>query len=121
VNARKFFPKLLAGALLVLVCATCALAEVGTPIPAPPQRWLTDTVHFLSAGTAAELDSRLEGYERSSGHQLLVYIGDTTGGVPIEDWAVKAFESWKVGRKGLDDGLVIFIMATDKHMRIEVG
>ena len=43
------------------------------------------------------LDSQLEAYERSTGHQLLVYIGKTTGGVPIEDWAVKAFQAWKVG------------------------
>jgi uncharacterized protein len=52
---------------------------------------------------------------------LLVYIGKTTGGVPIEDWAVKAFQAWKVGRKGLDDGLALFIMADDRRLRIEVG
>jgi uncharacterized protein len=83
-------------------------------------RWLTDTVQFLSPGMAAELDARLEAYERSSGHQFIVYIGNTTGDTPIEDWAVKAFESWRVGRKGLDDGLVLFVMA-DHHLRIEVG
>lgn len=67
------------------------------------------------------LDSQLEAYERSTGHQLLVYIGKTTGGVPIEDWAVKAFQAWKVGRKGLDDGLALFIMAEDRRQRMEVG
>jgi uncharacterized protein len=75
----------------------------------------------MSADAVRSLDSQLEAYERSSGHQLLVYIGKTTGGVPIEDWAVKAFQAWKVGRKGLDDGLVLFIMADDRRLRIEVG
>jgi uncharacterized protein len=98
-------------------------AQAGTevPIPASPQRWLSDEAGFLSPAVAAELDARLEDYERSSGHQLLVYIGRTTGDVPIEDWAVKAFEKWKVGRRGLDDGLVLFVMAADQRLRIEVG
>ena len=75
----------------------------------------------MSADAVRSIDSQLEAYERSSGHQLLVYIGKTTGGVPIEDWAVKAFQAWKVGRKGLDDGLALFIMADDRRLRIEVG
>jgi uncharacterized protein len=75
----------------------------------------------MSVDAVRSLDSRLEAYERSSGHQLLVYIGKTTGGVPIEDWAVRAFQTWKVGRKGLDDGLVLFLMTDDRRQRIEVG
>jgi uncharacterized protein len=75
----------------------------------------------MSPGAAARLDSQLEGYERSTGHQLIVYIGQTTGDAPIEDWAVRAFEKWKVGRKGIDDGLVLFIMAADHKLRFEVG
>jgi uncharacterized protein len=75
----------------------------------------------MSSVAAARLDAQLQGYERSTGHQLLVYIGQTTGGAPIEDWAVRAFEKWKVGRKGIDDGLVLFIMAADHQLRFEVG
>ena len=75
----------------------------------------------MSPGAANSLDSRLADYERSTGHQLVVYIGQTTGDAPIEDWAVRAFERWKVGRKGIDDGLVLFVMAADRKLRIEVG
>jgi len=75
----------------------------------------------MSVEALRSLDTQLEAYERYSGHQLLVYIGNTTGGVPIEDWAVRAFQAWKVGRKGLDDGLALFIMSEDHRLRIEVG
>jgi uncharacterized protein len=75
----------------------------------------------MSPGAAQALNSRLQDYERSTGHQLIVYIGQTTGDAPIEDWAVRAFAKWKVGRKGLDDGLALFIMASDRKLRIEVG
>lgn len=67
------------------------------------------------------MDDQLQAFERSTGHQVLVYIDRTSGGVPIEDWAVRAFENWKVGRRGLDDGLVLFIMSEDRRLRIEVG
>jgi uncharacterized protein len=124
VKPRRFFLPALAG-LLLLGFAAGAAAQSGTgtivPIPPSPQRWLSDEAAFLSPATAAELDARLQGYEGSSGHQVIVYIGKTTGAVPLEDWAVKAFAAWRVGRKGLDDGLVLFIMKDDKRMRIEVG
>jgi uncharacterized protein len=105
----------------LLACAGYLLAGQALKVPPAPDRWATDTAGFLSADTVASLDSRLEAFERETGHQVLVYVGRTTGGVPIEDWAVKAFEAWKVGRKGLDDGLVLFIMAEDRKVRIEVG
>ena len=75
----------------------------------------------MSPGAADSLDSRLAAYERSTGHQLIVYIGQTTGDAPIDDWAVRAFQRWKVGRKGIDDGLVLFMMAADRKLRFEVG
>lgn len=86
-----------------------------------PDRWVTDEAGFLSGGTRADLDARLESFERSTGRQVLVYIGRTTGNAPIEDWAARVFKDWRVGRRGLDDGLVLFIMAEDRRVRIEVG
>jgi uncharacterized protein len=82
---------------------------------------VTDRAGFLSASAASALDARLEAFERETGSQVLVYIDRTTGVVPIEDFAVRAFEAWKVGRKGLDDGAILFVMADDRKLRIEVG
>ena len=112
-----------AAALLVVLAGVSAarLNAAETPIPPPPARWVTDTANFMSPGARSSLDSRLAAYGQSTGHQLIVYIGQTTGDAPIDDWAVRAFERWKVGRKGIDDGLVLFIMAADRKLRIEVG
>jgi len=88
---------------------------------AVPQRWVTDGPKLLSPAVRDKLDQRLEAYERGTGHQVLVWIGDSTGGTPIEDWAARAFQAWKVGRKGLDDGLVLFVFTGDRTLRIEVG
>jgi uncharacterized protein len=106
---------------VVLFFCLPAPASSDIKIPRSPDRWATDTAGFLSPQTVAELDSQLEAFERSTGHQVLLYVGKTTEGYPIEDFAAKAFAAWKVGRKGLDDGLVLFIMAEDRKIRIEVG
>jgi uncharacterized protein len=105
---------------MVLV-STALLYAAETPLPPSPTQWVTDTANFLSAETVRSLNARLAAYERATGHQLIVYIAPTTGDAPIEDWAVRAFAKWKVGRKGLDDGLALFIMPQDHKMRIEVG
>ena len=103
-------------------CFAISLVGAQAKIPPVPGRWATDEAGFLSRQAVAAIDARLENFERQSGHQVLVYIGRTLGeGAVLEDWAVKTFEAWKVGRRGLDDGLVLFILAEDRKMRIEVG
>jgi uncharacterized protein len=91
-------------------------------IPPAPARWCTDEAGFLSPRTVDDLNARLESYERQTGHQLLVWIGRTIGpDQDLEEWAARTFEAWKVGRKGIDDGLVVFILADDRKIKIEVG
>jgi len=108
-------------ARVVLAGLTLTAAEAFAQAPPRPVRWVTDATGFLSEGARRSLDRQLESYERQSGHQLLVWIGQTTDGVPLEDFTVRAFADWKVGRKGLDDGLVLFIFPGDQTLRIEVG
>ncbi len=105
----------------LLLVASLAAFAAEAPLPAPPTRWATDEAGLLSAAEVARLDARLQSFERTTGDQVLLWIGDTTGETPIEDWAVRTFASWKVGRKGLDNGLVVFVLAKDRKIRIEVG
>lgn len=113
----------LAAAFAVLAPVTpAAAAAQANGIPPAPTRWCTDEAGFLSSQTVESLDARLESYERQTGHQLLVWIGKTLGTDQVlEDWAARTFAAWKVGRKGLDDGIVLFIFAEDRKIRIEVG
>jgi uncharacterized protein len=108
-------------ALLMLIGLGTAANAAEVPIPPSPAHWATDTTGFLAPQTVIALDARLRAYENRSGHQVLVYVAPTTGATPIEDWTVRAFARWKVGRKGLDDGLVLFVFPADRKLRIEVG
>jgi uncharacterized protein len=39
----------------------------------------------------------------------------------IETYTIRVAETWKLGRKGKDDGLLLLIAKNDRHVRIEVG
>ncbi len=91
------------------------------PIPPMPTQWVTDAAGALSPTTRDAINAQLAEYYRTSGHQFIVYIAQTTGDTPLEDWTIHAFTNWKVGRKGLDDGLALFIFMRDHKIRIEVG
>ena len=110
---------LIAASFLIGLAFAAGAAKV--PIPPAPARWATDTASFLSPDALSMADRLLQTFEQGSKHQVLVYIAPTTGDTPTEDWTVKAFEKWRVGRKGLDDGLVLFVFAQDHKVRIEVG
>jgi uncharacterized protein len=107
---------MLAAALTVLAAVTGA-----APIPAAPTRWVEDRAGFMSEPARRALDARLESYERATGHQVVVWIGKTIGDTPLDDWAVRTFAAWQVGRKGFDDGIVLFVLADDRKIDIEVG
>ena len=110
----------LLSAVVGLVAAARADGAVAGPPPTPSE-WVTDNAGALREETRASLSRRLSEYAGGSGHQVLVWIGDTTGDVPLEEFAARAFEQWKVGRKGMDDGAVVFVLVKDRKVRIEVG
>jgi uncharacterized protein len=107
-------------ALCVPALSLHALAQ-SVPIPPSPTQWVTDTVGILSPETRDNLNQRLRKYERATGHQILVWIGSSTGDTPLEQWTIAAFTKWKVGRKGIDDGAILFLFTQDRRVRIEVG
>src|SRR5690606_1031442 len=104
---------LLLGLLLLPILA----AAQDFQAPRAPTRWATDTAGLLRPATVRQLDGVLQAYQRQSGHQVIFWVGRTTGGVPIEDWAVRTFEAWKIGREGQDDGIGIFLFAEDRTVR----
>jgi len=104
-----------------LALAALSVVVAAASIPPAPTRWVEDRVGFLSPAARAALDVRLEAYERATGHQVVVWIGKTIEGAPLDDWAVRTFAAWKVGRKGLDDGIAVFVLADDRKIDIEVG
>jgi uncharacterized protein len=90
-------------------------------IPPTPDHYVTDNAGVLSSGTRASLENELHAYQSATGHQIVVWIGQTTGDVPLETWTGETADHWKIGRRGHDDGAVLFLFMQDRKIRIEVG
>ncbi|HET6276334.1 MAG TPA: TPM domain-containing protein [Candidatus Cybelea sp.] len=82
---------------------------------------MTDNAGALSSDARTKIENELQAYEKSTGHQIIVYIDKSTGDVPLETWTGETADHWKVGRKGKDDGAVLFLFMADHKVRIEVG
>jgi uncharacterized protein len=121
-------PRVLRTALLLAGFVAVALGGLGRtsfaaapPAPPVPTRWVTDSAGLLSSDVRATLDTRLETYQRTTGHQVIVWIAPTLGDQNLEEWSARVFTAWGIGQKGKDDGVALFVFPKDKALRIEVG
>lgn len=110
--------RLLASLLLSLSLLAPAQAEVAIP---PLTAHINDTAGLLNASQREALEQRLIGLELRKGAQLVVLTLPSTGDDTIEGFAVRAFEQWQVGRKNIDDGVLLVLASEDRALRIEVG
>ncbi|MGL6069721.1 TPM domain-containing protein [Craterilacuibacter sp.] len=82
---------------------------------------VTDLSQSLSAAEIAALESKLAAFEQEKGSQLALLMVPTSGDESIEQYALRAAEQWKLGRKGVDDGALLVVAKDDRTLRIEVG
>ena len=108
-----------AAAAAALLFAFLAAAE-DAPIP-PLTGRVVDINATLTAEQRRELEASLEAFEKRKGSQIAVLITGTTFPEPIESFSLRVAEAWKIGRKGVDDGIVVVVARSDQVMRIEVG
>ena len=109
---------------LSAICLLClsglAGAQSPSAIPALSAR-VVDQTATLSADQRARLEAKLAAFEGQKGAQIAVLIVASVAPETIEQYALRVVESWKLGRKGVDDGAVLLVAKQDRKLRIEVG
>lgn len=84
-------------------------------------RPVTDLTATLDAAWISALEQRLLELQQRRGAQIAVLMVPTTGEQSIEQYADQVFQQWQLGRKGVDDGVLILIAKGSRRVRIEVG
>lgn len=116
---RRGWVTLLAALLLGLSAGLFAQVR---QVPVPPMDSpVIDTTGTLDATTRSQLQQRALELQARKGSQLQVLMIPTTGDEPIEDYAIRAFEAFKLGRDKVDDGVLLLVAKDDRKVRIEVG
>ncbi len=80
-----------------------------------------DRAEVLSAQSRTGLERTLSDYERETGHQVVVHTTPSLEGLEIEEYSIRIAEAWKVGQKGLDNGVILTVAPRERDVRIEVG
>ena len=106
------------GAVLLLFLVQGASAEVLIP---PLTGRVMDLTGTLSGGAVAGIESKLSDFEKSKGSQIVVLMVPTTQPEEIEQFSIRVADAWKIGRKGVDDGIILLVAKDDRRVRIEVG
>jgi uncharacterized protein len=110
-------------ALLWLALAPHVAAQTAdglVSVPALTAR-VTDLTGTLSAEQRQSLEDKLAAFEVSQGSQIVVLLVATTQPEDIAAYANRVFNTWKPGRKGIGDGLLLVVAKQDRKIRIEVG
>jgi len=95
-----------------------AWAQVAVP---PLTARVTDQTGTLTREQQAGLERMLQEFEARKGTQIAVLMVPTTAPEPIEQYALRVGEQWKIGRKKVDDGAILVVAKDDRALRIEVG
>ena len=116
-HASQSLPDVLCYVVLLLM-ALPAAADVA--VPALRAR-VTDLTATLDATQKSTLEKTLADFEAKKGAQIAVLMVPTTEPETVEQYAVRVEEVWKLGRKGVDDVVLLVIAKNDRKLRIEVG
>lgn len=82
---------------------------------------VVDTVNLLLPADQERLSKLSQAYEQETGHQIAVLIVPTLGGETIESFCLRTANKWRLGRKGIDDGILVCLAPNERQVRIELG
>ncbi len=114
-------------ALATAGCSAAPQADTVKTVSRCSQTWLpiagrvTDADRLLSEPEAALITKQLEALELATGHQLVVATVPTLQDQPIEDYSLCLANHWGIGRKGVNDGVLLLVARHERKVRIEVG
>ena len=118
--AVSLYLRALSAILFIAFLPLFASAQALQAVPALTAR-VIDQTSTLSVSEAAAMESRLAAFEQQAGAQVVVLMVVTTAPEDIASYANRVANAWKIGRKGVGDGLLILVAKQDRKIRIEVA
>jgi uncharacterized protein len=122
------FLRQLSGLFALLLCLAPYPAQAQAPkfAPVPPlSAHVMDQVGLLDPAQRAALDNVLKDYEARTGNQIAVLLISSTAPEVIEQYSIRVADAWKLGRKGVDDGVILLVAKDNpkklRRLRIETG
>ena len=108
--------------ILVLIFLIGALPSSAASIPTISS-YVTDNAGILSPGSEIQLEEILRDMEKmTNGIQFAVYTeNEYPKEYSLEEYTLKIAETNKIGKRGNDNGILLYIAVKDRQYRWEVG
>jgi uncharacterized protein len=110
-------------ALFALPAALLPLASAAAQRFPPPQGYVSDFAGIISPGVQGPLEEALRQFEqeKETTVEIAVVTVPGLGNETIETYAVGLFEQWGIGKKNVDNGVLLLFDTQSRRVRIEVG
>ncbi len=135
---RKIIVELIVGIAIIATLAFVIFTAIKQPSPSSsvavatqresmhipaPSNYLVDNANVLSPSLVAVLNGELASFDAGSGHtaQIGVLIVTSTQPYDLEQYSIAVADSWKIGYKGSNNGILFILATVDRKVRIEVG
>jgi uncharacterized protein len=113
----------LAAALFLIVAiallAAPALAE--EPVFPRPTGAVNDFANVIPAAERESMEALAREVLQKTGTAVVVATVPTVGDRSADDYATRLYESWGIGKKGEDKGVLILLALKERRVRIETG
>lgn len=110
----------IAAGAIAFVASLVATAAIAVDVPYLSGR-VVDEARILSASAIERISGLSAAREQATGDQIVVLTMPSLDGESIEGFATRVFETWKLGQKGKDNGVLLIVAPSERKMRIEVG
>jgi len=85
------------------------------------ESYFTDPASLISPDRALKWSAALAAFEKETSNQVAVAIYPRSPTGSIEDFTIALAERSRLGRKGLDNGAILFVFMEEHSARLEVG
>ena len=82
---------------------------------------LNDFSNVVNATDAARINSLCAQIERNTSDEIAILVLNTTQPYEIADFSIKVAEKNGIGKKGVDNGVLMVIATQDRDWRVDVG
>lgn len=110
---QKFLCFLLMLGFFVLPAFSLDVPKLETPI--------MDKADVINSSDERDLNQKLTNLSNETGIQVAVLTIPSLEGEALESYSMKVVEDWKLGQKGVDNGVLLLVSIGDRELRIETG
>ncbi|MBD2177014.1 TPM domain-containing protein [Pseudanabaena sp. FACHB-1998] len=84
--------------------------------------WVSDVANILSAETESRINQRISQLEARKGSEVaVVTVPDTIPLSSPKAYATELFNTWGIGKRGVDNGVLLLISVNERRIEIETG